>query len=307
MRIIITGASGQFGRATVQGLLTRVPASDLILVTRDPRKLADFAALGAVVRRGDYDEPDSLATAFAGGERMLLMSAVKVGSRLPQHHNAIEAAIAAGVRHIVYTSYVGKDGENPSLAVSDHRGTEQMLRGCGTDWTILRNSQYIDAVIEAQAPHALRNRRWLASAGDGRIAPVAREDCVRCAVAVLAEAGHRDVTYDITGPELLSYRDIAVLISEVADAPVDYVVTDDEGMYAFFDGLGIPRVAVADQVVDAIPWSSDDMVSVERSIREGFMAVLTDHVERLTGRTPISIREFAIRRRDDLRAAALGS
>ncbi len=304
MKLIVTGASGNFGRATVEGLLKRLPAEALILVTRDPRKLDDFAARGCEVREGDYDLPDTLATAFSGGTRMLLMSASKVGFRIPQHQRAIAAAVAAGVGHIVYTSYVGIEGPNPSLAVSDHRGTEKLLQESGVAWTILRNSQYIEAVIEAQAPHALRAGRWIASAADGKMAQVSRDDCVASAVAVLAGEGHENKTYNITGPELLSFREIAAIISEIAGRPIDYVVVDDEGMYAFFDSLGIPREAVSDQVVNAIPWSSDDMVSVEAAVREGYLAVLTDDVERLTGRKPRSVREMAEERRANLAAVA---
>jgi NAD(P)H dehydrogenase (quinone) len=303
MKLIVTGASGNFGRSAVEGLLERLPADTLILVTRDPRKLADFAARGCEIRRGDYDDPESLTSAFAGGTKMLLMSASKVGSRIPQHRRAIEAAVAAGVGHIVYTSFVGKDGPNASLAVSDHRGTEELIFRSGVHWTILRNSQYIDAVIEAQAPHALRSGKWLASAAEGRMAQVARADCVAAAVAVLAEDGHEDKLYNITGPELLSFRDISAIIAEVSGRPIEYVVLDDEGMYAFFDSLGIPREAVPDQVVNAIPWSSDDMVSVEAAVRNGDLEVLTDDVERLTGHKPRSVRDMAEQRRADLAAA----
>ena len=303
MKLIVTGASGQFGRATVEGLLERVPAQDLILLTRTPAKLDDFAARGCDVRQGDYDDLESMRAAFAGGEKMLMMSAVKVGFRIPQHRRAIEAAVAAGVGQIVYTSFIGLEGADTSLAVSDHRATEAMLFASGAEWTILRNSQYIDAVIEAQAPHALRSGKWLASAADGKLSQVTRDDCVRAAIAVMAEEGHRNVTYNITGPELLSFREIAAIIAEVAEAPLEYVVVDDDGMYAFFDSLGVPREAVPDQVVNAIPWSSDDMVSFERAIREGHFAVISGDVEKLTGRRPTSIREFALTRKADLMAA----
>ena len=303
MKLIITGASGQFGRAAVEGLLECVPAGDLILLTRSPAKLADFSTRGCDVRQGDYDDPESMRQAFAGGEKMLTLSAVKVGFRIPQHSRAIEAAVAAGVGQIVYTSFIGFEGADTSLAVSDHRATEEMLFESGADWTILRNSQYIDAVIEAQAPHALRSGKWIASAAEGKLAQVAREDCVRAAIAVMAEDGHRNTTYNITGPDLLSFREIAAIIAEVAESPLEYTVVDDEGMYAFFDSLGIPREAVPDQVVNAIPWSSDDMVSFERAIREGHFAVISDDVERLTGRKPVSLREFARRRKADLVAA----
>jgi NAD(P)H dehydrogenase (quinone) len=303
MTLIITGASGQFGRATVEGLLKSVPAQDLILLTRTPAKLADLAALGCQVRQGDYDDTQSMRAAFAGGNKMLMISAVKVGFRIPQHRRAIEAAVAAGVGQIVYTSFIGFEGADTSLAVSDHRATEAMLFASGADWTILRNSQYIDAVIEAQAPHALRSGHWLASAAEGKLAQVAREDCVRSAIAVMADDGHRNVTYNITGPDLLSFREIAAIIADVAESNIEYNVVDDDGMYAFFDSLGVPREAVPDQVVNAIPWSSDDMVSFERAIREGHFAVISHDVEKLTGRLPMSIREFALARKATLVAA----
>ena len=304
MTIIITGASGQFGRATVQGLLERVPGDELILLTRTPAKLADFAAHGCQVRQGDYDDPQSMRAAFAGGEKMLMMSAVKVGFRIPQHRRAIDAAMAAGVGQIVYTSFIGKEGADTSLAVADHRATETMLRASGAAWTILRNSQYIDAVIEAQAPHALLAGRWVASAAEGKVAQVTRDDCVRAAVAVLAGDGHHDTLYNITGPDLLSFREVAAIIAEIAEAPIEYVVVDDEAMYAFFDSLSIPCEAVPDQVVNAIPWSSDDMVSFERAVREGHIAVISDDVERLTGRKPTSLSDFALSRKPELMAAA---
>ncbi len=194
------------------GLLERLPPGEIIAMTRQPAKLADTAADGVEVRQEDFDDPASLERAFAGAQTMLLISA----------------------------SLVGKGHEeNASLAVSDHRGAETLLRDFGLRWSVLRNTQYTEAVIEAQAPHALSTGRWIASAADGRMAQVTRQACVACAVAVLTTQGHEDVIYDITGPELMSFRDIAAVISEIAGRPIEYVVADDEGMYAFFDSLGV--------------------------------------------------------------------
>jgi NAD(P)H dehydrogenase (quinone) len=304
MSVVVTGASGLFGRATVAGLLKQMPAGEIIAMTRQPAKLADMAAKGVDGRQGDFNDPASLERAFAGTQKMLLISASLVGKRVPQHRNAIEAAAAAGIKQVVYTSYVGKgDEQNASLAVCDHRGTEKLLRESGMGWTVLRNTQYTEAVIEAQAPHALRTGRWIACAGEGRMAQVTREDCVACAIAVLTTPGHEDIVYNITGSELMSFRDIAAIISDIAERPIEYVVVDDEGMYAFFDSLGIPRDASKEEVVNGIPWSSDDMVSVERAIRLGQMEILTDHVLQLTGRPPKSLHELAWARRDDLRTS----
>src|SRR4030095_14282857 len=136
------------------------------------------------------------------------------------HTNAIEAAAKAGVRHIVYTSVIGAGPDNPSLAVNDHRVTEAVARQSGMACTALRDSQYTDALIEAAAPVAIASGRWLASAAEGLIAPVVRKDCIACAVAVMAGAGHENTVYNITGPELLSYRDIAGICAEVAGKPI---------------------------------------------------------------------------------------
>jgi NAD(P)H dehydrogenase (quinone) len=307
MKIVITGASGNYGRLAVARLLERVPAEDLILLTRRPEKLADLAEKGAHVRRGDFDEPASLVEAFKGGDRMLLISATRVGKRVVQHKAAIDAAAATGVRHIAYTSVVGIGPGNPAVVVRDHGPTEALMQASGLAWTALRDSQYSDAVVQAMAPNALASGKWLSSSAGGRIAVVAREDCVDCAVEVLTGEGHENRVYNITGPELLSYRQAAEMASEVAGAPIDYVETDDAGMYAMFDALGIPREPVDDQVVAGIPWNSDDMVTFEAAVREGFFDVLSDDVERLAGRKPQSLRAMMQANAAMLRAAAAGA
>jgi len=304
MKIVVTGASGQYGRLAVAKLLDRVAPEDLILLTRRPEKLADLAARGANVRRGDFDDPASLVEAFRGGERMLLISATRVGQRVAQHKAAIDAAAAAGVRHVAYTSVVGIGPGNPAVVTRDHGPTEQLMRDSGLAWTALRDSQYADAVVHQMALNALASGRWLSSSGDGRIAVVAREDCVACAVEVLTGEGHENRVYDVTGPDLITYREAAAMASDVAGAPIDYIATDDAGMYAMFDALGIPREPVDDQIVAGIPWNSDDMVTFEAAVREGWFDVRSDDVERLTGRRPRNLRSLFEENAEALRAAA---
>jgi len=301
--IIVTGASGQFGRGAVQALLERVPASELILTTRRSEGLAERAAQGAQVRYADFDDAQTLATAFAGGDSMLLISTARVGGRVEQHRRAIEAAAAGGVRHIVYTSSAGLDPKSPAIVIADHLETEALVKASGMAWTILRDSQYAEAIAGAIAPRALAAGRWIACAGEGRIAFVSREDCVACAAVVLTTQGHEGKTYELIGPQLMTYRQAAALVAQVGGRPIDYVEVDDEGMMAFWDSAGVPRRAVDDLVVDGVPWSSDDMVSYERAIREGYFDILTDHVRTLTGQPPRSLRDVLIAHKDPLRPA----
>lgn len=291
-KIIITGASGNFGRGATERMLNHVDASDLILVTRSPDVLKTKAVKGCTVRFGDFDDYDSLLKAFEGGEKMLMISGSRVGQRMPQHTNAINAAKACGIRHVIYTSFVGAEPDNPSLAISDHLGTEKLLREIGMNWTTLRNSQYADYIF-ASAPNAIRSGSWLSSSGTGTVAHVWRQDCIDGAVAVLSSDGHENTVYNITGPELLSVRDVAHIVKDVSEADFDYVEITDEGMYEFFDSLGVPRSPVDDHVASDIPWCSDDMVSFERTIREGGFSIISNDFEKLTGAKPRTLRALA--------------
>jgi NAD(P)H dehydrogenase (quinone) len=304
MRIIITGASGCFGRAATDLLLERLPAADLILMSRTPEKLADRAERGAVVHHGDFDDRVSMEKAFASGEVMLLISGVKVGHRIQQHRNAIEVAKAAGVRRIVYTSFIGSTAQNTAAVNQDHYGTERLLKQSGLDWTILRNGFYVQSILDATAPLALRTDRWVSAAGDGKVSFVDRDDCVRCAVEVLITPGHQNRTYEINSGELWSFRETAALVSDVAGKPVELVEVSDEELYAHFDRLGIPRQALNEFSIDGYIFCSDDMVSFEHAMRNGHFAVPTSDIERIIGRRPRRLRDLAEARRDELRAIA---
>jgi NAD(P)H dehydrogenase (quinone) len=273
----------------------------LILVSRDPARLTEFTELGADARSGDFDDYASLVQAFAGAQRMLMISTNRVGQREPQHRNAVNAAKAAGVRHVAYTSFIGRPG-CVSMAVADHRFTEQLLMESGLDWTFLRNSQYSEAMRDAGAPAAIRSGQWLSASEDGRIALVTRNDCIAAAVAVLAGNHHERKSYDITGPELLSYRELAAIVTDITGHAINYQEVGADGMYALFDSLGIPRSAEDDRVVNGFGWCSDDMVSFERTIAVGDFAVLSDNFEKLTGRKPESMRNFLLRHREQLLA-----
>lgn len=294
MSLLVTGASGNFGRRVTELLLQKVPPSELILVSRNPAALAGGAARGAEVRAGDFDKPDSLSCAFAGAQKMLLISTLAVGPRRQrQHRAAIESALAAGVKHIAYTSSVGIHPRNPSLAEADHLFTEELLRHSGVAFTILRDSQYAEVLSTMLAPMALQTGKWVMSAGEGRMAFVAKQDCIASAAAVLTTPGHEGAVYEITGPELVSFREAAALAAEIGGRPVEYVSVSHEEKLAFFDAAGVPREYIDGETnADGTGiWGSEEMVSYERAIRQGYFSICSRHVEMLTGRPPQTLRE----------------
>jgi NAD(P)H dehydrogenase (quinone) len=290
---VVTGASGAFGRMAAERLLTRVDPAQLVLVTRNPAALADFAARGVTVRFGDFDQRESLLQAFAGAEQLLLISTLDVGERRRrQHQSAIEGAVAAGVRHVVYTSSVGIHPRSPAFVIEDHRFTEEALRRSGLAFTFMRDAQYAEVITTMIAPGAVAAGEWLSSAADGCMAFVSKQDCVAAAVAVLTTPGHEGAVYEITGPELLSFADCARIAAEVTGKPIRFVNVSHAVMQARFDAAGVPRRHVEGTVhAQAGAWGSEEMMSYERAIREGYFAVASHHVKLLTGRPARSLRE----------------
>lgn len=304
-RIVVTGASGNYGRAFTDGLIAKGRAQDLILITRTPDKLTDRVAQGCEVRYGDFDKPETLAAAVTGADKMLLISGTRVGARVVQHKAAIDAAAKAGVRHIAYTSFIGiDDPANPAEVRHDHIETEQLIRASGMAWTMLRDAHYADAMILMAGPGVMQSGQWISNAGAGLEAMVWRDDCVAAAVAVMTSEGHEDQTYNITGPELQTFEDVTAILSEVTGKSISYVSVDDEQQYAMFDAMGIPRRPVDDQTVGGLPWNSDDMVTFGQAIREGFLEICSGDVEKLTGRPARSVRQMIEENVDFLRAAA---
>jgi NAD(P)H dehydrogenase (quinone) len=282
MRLAITGASGQLARRAAELVLATVAPEDLILTTRTPAALAAFAARGVNVRRADFAEPQSLRAAFAGAERLLLVSATDLAHRIEQHRAALEAAKAAGVRHVVYTSGLKPEPPNPAVVAPSHYATEQALTQSGLDWTILRNSLYADYQAP-EAEQAIARGTLTHNRGEGRVGYVAREDCARVAAAVLVGGGHTGACYDVTGPETYSAVELAALYTELGGRPVAEDAVGDEELVASMVGA-----ASGDS---HLRYGAELVASFGRSIREGYMSACSDAVATLTGRRPRSVRE----------------
>jgi NAD(P)H dehydrogenase (quinone) len=279
MKLAITGASGQLARRTAELVLEAVPAEDLILTTRRPEALADLAARGATVRHADFAGPASaLRAAFAGAERLLLVSATDLEKRTAQHEAAIAAAKAAGVRRIVYTSGLKPTPPNPAVVAPSHYATEQALARSGIAWTVLRNSLYADYQLP-EAAEALRTGELVHNRGKGTVAYVARDDCAAAAAAVLVQSGHEGAVYEITGAESFGADDLAALYSTLGGERVVARALDD---VAFISTL-VGDAAAGD---DHRRYGAELVASFGRSIREGYMDSRTDAVAKLTGRAP---------------------
>ncbi|WP_291054483.1 NAD(P)H-binding protein [Herbiconiux sp.] len=296
---IVTGVGGFVSSAVAEHLLGEVDPAEIIVTSRDEQTLERWRARGVDARRADYEDRDALVEAFRGGERLFLVSAMEAGpSRQRQHRNAVEAAVEAGVQHIVYTSFIGTERpEVNSVEVADHKVTEALILGSRLGWNILRNNQYADAMAENQAAIAITSGRSIGNAGEGRVGFVARADVAEVAARVLLGEGEPDTAYDVTGPELLTYREVGEMIAELSGAPIEIVDLTDDEMYAMWDALGVPRDATGDFSNSPVPWASDGMVTFGRMIRAGHLGRLTDVVERFTGRPPRALRELMLERR----------
>jgi NAD(P)H dehydrogenase (quinone) len=292
MTVIVTGASGHLGQLVAADLLDRIAANDLVLVTRHPDTLRDMAARGVTVRYGDFDEPQSLVHAFAGAERLLLVSTLAVGRRTAQHRAAIEAAAAAGVGHVVYTSFANPRPDHPVGPIAaEHGETEQALKASGLDWTMLRNATYAELQVMPGAL-AVAGGKLYTNAGDGRLVPVSRHDCAAAAAAVLTTDGHAGMTYDITGPEALSQIQLADLLSEISGRQVKLVPVGDRMLT-----WGLTRNGAPKPVARAI-------VAFGKAIREGYYDVVDPAAARLTGREPRTLRDVLVANRGELLASA---
>ncbi len=285
MAIIVTGAAGDLGGMVARELLAAAPAEEIVLVSRRPDALESLVRPGVQVRGGDFDDPSSLASAFAGGERLLLISTTKVGPvRRRQHEAAVEAARKAGVRHLVYTSSVGIHPRNPCFVIPDHIHTEALIAASGLQSTILRMGCYADIQAKFIAPQAVATGQWISPAGEGLVAFVDKGDCARAAVGVLTEPGHEGAVYEITGPELLSHRDAAALASQLSGRPIEYVIPGEA------DG-GSADASEAQAETWIGEYTLEQLMSFEVAVRQGYYAICTRAVEMITHRSARTLLE----------------
>ncbi|WP_075292782.1 NmrA family NAD(P)-binding protein [Pararhizobium arenae] len=281
--LLVTGASGQLGRLVLEALLTsgKVAATSIIATSRDPGSLAAYAEKGVQTRRADFDDPASLETAFAGADRVLVVStdALDVpGKRLVQHTAAINAAKAAGAKHILYTSMPNPDNSAVSFA-HEHLGSEQAVKATGLPYTILRNGWYQENLFMG-LPHAFGAGKWYTSAGDGKIAHIARADIAAAIAGAMLSASDESKTYTLTGPVARTAAEIAAIGSRIVGKPLDVVDVTDEQLSAGLAGAGLP------------PFLIPVVVSFDTNTREGKIDMVTGDAEALAGKPLTTLETF---------------
>jgi NAD(P)H dehydrogenase (quinone) len=236
MTIAITGAAGQLGRLVIGALKAKAPARDIVALVRSPEKAA---GLGVQARAFDYSKPDTLAPALAGVDTLLLISSSEVGQRLAQHHNVIEAAKAAGVKRIVYTSLLRADTTPIDLGI-EHRGTEAEIKASGIPFTILRNGWYTENHT-ASVPGAVAAGALIGSAGSGRISAASRADFADAAVAVLTGTGHDGHVYELAGDDAYTLAELAAEISAQTGKDIGFRNLPEADYAAALASFGLPE------------------------------------------------------------------
>ncbi|GKW13007.1 NAD(P)-dependent oxidoreductase [Pectobacterium carotovorum subsp. carotovorum] len=250
--IAITGASGQLGRLVIAQLLEKVPASDIVALVRDVNKVADLSALGVQVKAADYNQPEALASALQGVDKVLLISSSEVGQRAAQHRNVIEAAAKAGVKLLAYTSLLHAD-KSPLALAEEHRQTEALLKDSGLPYVLLRNGWYTENYA-ASIPAALEHGVFIGSAGEGKITSATREDFAAAAVAVLTKEGQAGKVYELAGDEPYTLAELAAEISKQSGKSIGYQNLSEAEFTAALVSAGLPDVfaqIIADSDVGA--------------------------------------------------------
>ncbi|MFQ3376345.1 NAD(P)H:quinone oxidoreductase [Escherichia coli] len=246
--IAITGATGQLGHYVIESLMKTVPASQIVAIVRNPAKAQALAAQGITVRQADYGDEAALTSALQGVEKLLLISSSEVGQRAPQHRNVINAAKAAGVKFIAYTSLLHADTSPLGLA-DEHIETEKMLADSGIVYTLLRNGWYTENYL-ASAPAALEHGEFIGAAGDGKIASATRADYAAAAARVISEAGHEGKVYELAGDSAWTLTQLAAELTKQSGKSVTYQNLSEADFAAALKSVGLPD-GLADMLADS--------------------------------------------------------
>lgn len=278
---IVTGASGKLGRAIVEKLVDHVAPDRIGVSVRDPDKAEDLRGMGVRVRHGDFADPESLRAALEGGTQLLIVSSnarASGGDTLAQHRNAIDAAKAAGVERIVYTSHMGASATSAFPPMHDHAATEDMLAQCGLAWTALRHGFYASSGVDLIGDALTTG--VIAAPADGKVAWTAHADLAAAAAMVLVDQRRHDgATPPLTGSQSLDLDDLATIASELTRRPITRNVLSDEALCGKLAERGAP------------PAAAEIAIGLYAAARAGEFENVDPTLERLLGRPPVTMRD----------------
>jgi len=277
MTIAITGATGELGRFIVDYLLKTLAPEEIVAVGRDEAKLEQLAARGVPTAVADYDDLDALTKAFADVETVMFISASVPGQRVRQHGNVVQAAGAAGVTRIVYTSATNASTSELILA-PEHKATEQLIVDSGIPFTILRNNWYTENYVSA-AEQAEATGNYTASTGDGRVASASRADYAEAAAVVLTSEGHDGAVYELGGDYAWSGAEFAAALTDILGQEITYISVTPEEHTALLTEAGLDEGTIG------------FVVALDGNIRDGLLGEVTGDLSRLIGRATTPLAE----------------
>ena len=293
-KLLLTGVDRNLGGSAAEELLKLEPKENLIFCGYNPDSLKKYADMGIETHVTNFNNPDGLKEAFQNAEVVALISMPFVGvKRQNAHKNCVDAAKAAGVRQIIYTSLVNADDEtNPSVEKKDHIYTEKYIQEQGLDYQFMRNSQYAEAMVTNYFTYAKMNAPLTNSQGDGLMAYISRKDCAKAVAYALHRSNEfSKKVWNINGLELMTISTFCAIGDVSTGNHVPFVNVTDEENYQIWDAMGVPRTTDGVFLKDSeAPFSSDGMVTFAQAIREGKMDIHTKDFTELTGATPISVR-----------------
>lgn len=282
-KILITGATGQLGRAAVNELLQKVNSNDISVLVRNPEKAEDLKAKGVKVIKGDYNDYASLVAAFKGVDKLYFVSSSDVMNRFAQHQNVVKAAVEAGVRHIIYTSAqrTSEDGTSPIALVADaHWQTDNLIKQSGLTYTILKHGLYADILPMFMGDKVIETGTIFLPAGDGKASYASRNDLAAAGAIVLTTEGHENKVYEFGGPVSYSFYDIAGILSELSGKTIQYVSPSVEVYSEQLKSFGVPDQAIQGAATFCV------------AIAQGEFDYPSGDLERFLGRKPETVKEF---------------
>ncbi|AGK52779.1 SDR family oxidoreductase [Bacillus sp. 1NLA3E] len=275
MKMLVTGATGKFGTKVVETLLKTVSASQLAVSVRKPEKAEGFRARGVDVRHGDFDYPETLDSAFAGIDRLLIISADGDNeTRIRQHSNAVAAAERAGVKFIAYTS-IANAQESKNLFAPTHKATEEAILKTGIPYSFLRNNWYMENEIPS-IQGVIGGAPWVTSAGNGKVGWALQQDYAEAAATVLSGNGHENTIYELSGKSL-TQEELASALGIVLGKEVPVEQVDDTIYAGIMKNVGLPDFVIS------------ILVDIQRSIREGTLDFESNDFEKLLGHRATTI------------------